>query len=141
MPTMVGTDVRGASDELPLVRTARCGHPATSRRGPVGYCDACRPIVDLRSRLRQAAKLARKRGDLPLLVKHLRAIASDPSAHELGLERLEATARAAREAAALAAAARAAAVEPAPPRPLPPLSRRSLADPDDVTSDWLTKRW
>jgi hypothetical protein len=114
------------------VRIARCGHPATSRRGPVGYCDACRPIVDLRMRLRQAAKLARKRGDMPLLVKQLRAIAADPSAHELDLQRRAAAARAEREAKAAAAAAT---KESVASRPLP-ASARPAAGPDE---GWIDK--
>jgi hypothetical protein len=119
----------------PLMRIARCGHPTSSRRGPVGYCDACRPIVDLRMRLRQAGKLARKRGDLPRIVKLLRAIAQDPSTYELDLELKANAARAAREAATRAAATP---VEPAA-RTLPPGASGRPRDPDAV--DWATKQW
>jgi hypothetical protein len=117
------------------VRIARCGHPATARRGPVGWCDECRPFAELALRLRQAARLARKRGDLPLTTKLLRAIARDPKTHELELDVQAAAARAAHEAAA-AAAAKAAAVASAP---RPTITSRPLRDPDAV--DWLNKEF
>jgi hypothetical protein len=116
------------------VRIARCGHPATARRGPVGWCDECRPFAELALRLRQAARLARKRGDLPLTAKLVRAIARDPLTYELDPERRAAAARAERETEAAVAAAEAAR-QPASSRPLP-ASARPAAGSDE---GWIEK--
>jgi hypothetical protein len=89
-------------------RVGACGHEIEATRGPLGFCDACRPLRDIAMRLRQAALAAAADGHTALAAE-LGAMAEDP--------RAAIAAAAAREAEAAAAQEVAPAVEPSsPPR-------------------------